>query len=136
MMFRYTVNPALCTGCRTCELACAFTHTQEQQPGRSRIYPVAYGPDRFVPVTCLQCDDAACVKACLFDALKRNEATGAIELDKDRCVNCRACVAACPFGCALVDEVHDEVVKCDLCGGNPACARFCPTKALVYKRIA
>lgn len=136
MMFRYTVNPALCTGCRTCELACAFTHTQEQKPGRSRIYPIAYGPDRFVPVTCLQCDDAACVKSCLFEALKRNETTGAIELDKDRCVNCRACVAACPFGCALIDDVHDEVVKCDLCGGSPACARFCPTKALVYKRIA
>jgi carbon-monoxide dehydrogenase iron sulfur subunit len=136
MMFRYTVNPVLCTGCRTCELACAFTHTQDQKPGRSRIYPIAYGPDRFVPVTCLQCDDAACVKSCLFDALKRNETTGAIELDKDRCVNCRACVAACPFGCALIDDVHDEVVKCDLCGGSPACARFCPTKALVYKRIA
>ncbi len=136
MTHRYTVNPSRCTGCRTCELACAFTHTQNQKPGRSRIYPIGYAPNRFVPVTCLQCDDPACVKSCLFDALKRNETTGAIELDKARCVNCRACVAACPFGCSLVDEVHDEVVKCDLCGGDPACARFCPTKALEYKRIA
>ncbi len=136
MTYRYVVNPALCTGCRTCELACAFTHTQNQKPGRSRIYPIAYRPDRFVPVTCLQCDDAACVKSCLFDALKRNPTTGAIELDKQRCVNCRACVAACPFGCALIDDVHDEVVKCDLCGGSPACAQFCPTKALTYRRIA
>jgi Fe-S-cluster-containing hydrogenase component 2 len=52
-----------------------------------------------------------------------------------RCVKCMACVAACPFGCALVDEVHDEVVKCDLCKGDPACARFCPTKALRYTRL-
>lgn len=136
MMFQFEVHPSLCTGCRTCELACAFTHTRNQKPGRSRIYPLGYAPDEYVPVTCLQCDEAACIKSCMFDALRRNEETGAIELNLDRCVKCEACVAACPFGCALLDEVHDEVVKCDLCGGDPACARFCPTKALVYKRIA
>jgi Fe-S-cluster-containing hydrogenase component 2 len=136
MMFRFEVIPSLCTGCRTCELACAFTHTKSQKPGRSRIYPLGYAPDEYVPVTCLQCDEAACVKSCLFDALKRNEETGAVELNLEKCVKCEACVAACPFGCALVDDVHDEIIKCDLCEGNPACARFCPTKALVYKRIA
>ena len=136
MEFRFEVIPSLCIGCRTCELACAFTHTQNQKPGRSRIYPIAYKPDKYVPVACLQCDDAACVKSCMFDALKRNEETGAIDLDHEKCVKCRACVAACPFGCALIDETHDEVVKCDLCGGAPACAQFCPTKALIYKRIA
>ena len=135
MKFRYQVIPSLCIGCRTCELACAFTHTQNQKPGRSRIYPIAYKKDKFVPVVCLQCDDAACVKSCMFDALKRNEETGAIELNQDRCVKCQACVAACPFGCAIVDSVHDEVVKCDLCEGTPACVQFCPTKALVYTEI-
>jgi anaerobic carbon-monoxide dehydrogenase iron sulfur subunit len=133
--YRFDVKPSLCTGCRTCELACAFTHTRDKKPGRSRIYPIAYAPDKFVPVACLQCDDAACVKSCMFDALKRNEKTGAIDLDKERCVKCMACVAACPFGCALVDEGQDEIVKCDLCGGDPACSRFCPTKALEYKKI-
>lgn len=100
------------------------------------IYPISHAPDKYVPVTCLQCDDAACIKSCLFDALSRNEATGAIDLDREKCVNCEACVAACPFGCALVDAVHNEVIKCDLCGGDPVCARFCPTKALDYKKIA
>ncbi|UCD18581.1 MAG: 4Fe-4S dicluster domain-containing protein [Candidatus Zixiibacteriota bacterium] len=135
MKFRFEVNPSLCTGCRTCELACAFAHAQNQKPGRSRIYPLAYEPDKYVPVACLQCDDAACVKSCMFDALKRNEVTGAVELDRERCIKCMACVAACPFGCALLDDVQDEIVKCDLCGGNPACATFCPTKALAYKKI-
>jgi carbon-monoxide dehydrogenase iron sulfur subunit len=136
MMYRFEVNPSLCTGCRTCELACAFTHTKNQKPNQNRIYPLGYAPDEYVPVTCLQCDEAACIKSCLFDALRRNEETGAIELNLERCVKCEACVAACPFGCALLDEIHNEIVKCDLCGGNPACAQFCPTKALVYKRIA
>jgi carbon-monoxide dehydrogenase iron sulfur subunit len=135
MNYRFVVNPSLCTGCRTCELACAFYHTKDKKPGRSRIYPIAHAPDQYIPVTCLQCDDAACAKSCCFDALKRNETTGAIELNIDKCVKCRACVAACPFGCAFIDEVHDEIIKCDLCGGNPACATFCPTKALEYKKI-
>ncbi len=135
-MFEFKVIPSLCTGCRTCELACAFTHTQNQKPGKSRIYPIRHGEEQYVPVACLQCDDAACIKSCLFDALHRNEITGAIDLDLERCVKCMACVAACPFGCALVDDTHDEIVKCDLCGGSPACARFCPTKALEYEQIA
>lgn len=135
MKYEFKVTPSLCTGCRTCELACAFTHTENQKPGRSRIYPISYAPDKFVPVTCLQCDDAACVTSCLFDALTRNEETGAIDLDRARCVDCVACVAACPFGCALIDEVQKQTIKCDLCGGAPACAQFCPTRALTYEKV-
>jgi len=136
MKFRFIINPEVCTGCRTCELACAFTHAIEGKPGKSRIYPLAGGyKDLWVPVVCLQCEDPACVKSCLVDALKRNPETGAIELDQEKCVKCMACVAACPFGCSLHDQQHDLVVKCDLCGGDPVCAHFCPTKALQYKPI-
>ena len=58
-----------------------------------------------------------------------------MDLNADKCVKCMACVAACPFGCSLHDSVHHLVVKCDLCGGDPACAHFCPTKALEYRPI-
>ena len=130
---RFIVNPALCTGCRTCELACAFTHGENGKPGKSRIYPLDGGfKELWVPVACLQCDDAACVKSCLVNALSRNSETGAIDLNNDKCVKCMACIAACPFGCSLLDEEHDIVVKCDLCKGDPVCAHFCPSKALVY----
>jgi len=136
MNFRFVVNPEVCTGCRTCELACAFAHPHDGKPGRSRIYPIDGGfKELWVPVTCLQCDDAACVKSCLVDALKRNPVTGAVELNREMCVMCMACVAACPFGCALLDSGQDAVVKCDLCGGDPVCAHFCPTKALSYVPI-
>ena len=136
MKSRLVVTPNLCTGCRTCELACAFVHVIDGKLGRSRIYPLPGGaPDLFTPVVCLQCDDPACVKSCLVNALTRNEETGAIDLDQDKCVKCAACTAACPFGCALYDTVHDIFVKCDLCGGDPVCAHFCPTKALEYRPI-
>ena len=134
MKGRLVVTPDLCTGCRTCEMACAFAHSIDGKPGRSRIYPLAAGfQELYTPVVCLQCDDPACAKSCLVDALKLNEETGAIELDQEKCVKCMACTAACPFGCALHDQVHDIVVKCDLCGGDPVCAHFCPTKALRFE---
>ncbi len=132
-MRRLLVKPSLCIGCRTCELACSLTHQRNNTPAKSRIYPLAVGRDQYVPVVCLQCDDPACVKACLVNALTLNEELGCIELSYEKCIKCRACVAACPFGCSLIDEDLDLIVKCDLCGGKPACARFCPTKALEYK---
>lgn len=136
MKMRFVVNPELCTGCRTCELACSFTHSVGNNRSITRISPIDGGfPDLWVPVTCLQCEDAACVKSCLVDALRRNPETGAIELNNEVCINCMACVAACPFGCSIFDAQHEMVVKCDLCGGDPACAHFCPTKALEWKPI-
>ncbi|UCC45073.1 MAG: 4Fe-4S dicluster domain-containing protein [Candidatus Zixiibacteriota bacterium] len=137
MKYRFTVNPDLCTGCRTCELACSFTHAVEGLRSQTRIYPIDGGfQDLWVPVVCLQCDDAACVKSCLVDAFRRNPETGAIELNEEVCVNCMACIAACPFGCAVLDSQHNRVVKCDLCGGDPVCAHFCPTKALTWQPVA
>ena len=136
MKKQFEVNPALCTGCMTCELACSFAHAENGQQGRSRIIVLPGGfPDLYVPVTCLQCDDATCVKSCLVNAITRNPETGALDLSQEKCVKCMACVSACPFGCALVDETHNQVVKCDLCHGDPVCAKFCPTKALSYKSI-
>ena len=40
MKSRFIVTPILCTGCRTCELACSFTHAKDGKVGRSRIYPL------------------------------------------------------------------------------------------------
>jgi Fe-S-cluster-containing hydrogenase component 2 len=134
MRGRFTVTPHLCTGCRTCELACSFTHAVDGKPGRSRIYPIAAGyKDLYVPVVCFQCEDPACVKSCLVNAITMNEETDAYEISPEKCVRCMACVAACPFGCSLFDKPHNLVIKCDLCGGDPVCAHFCPTKALEFK---
>ncbi len=132
---RLTVTPDRCTACRTCELACAFRHsTSSVQPQASRISAHVIVPDvTNVPLVCLQCEEAACATACPTGAITRDEATGALEVSEARCVGCRQCVAACPFGQMRFDEDHLKSFKCDLCGGdNPSCAAFCPTRALVW----
>jgi Fe-S-cluster-containing hydrogenase component 2 len=42
------------------------------------------------------------------------------------------CVAACPFGMAHFDPINRRVIKCDLCEGEPYCAKFCPYEAVQY----
>lgn len=130
-----TITPNRCIGCRTCEVACAFRHTTGDELGRSRVQVRTVGKDVYMPILCLQCDEAACVKACPVFALWRNEKTGAIEVKVDRCIRCNACVMACPFGNLYVESPKKAVVKCDLCGGAPACAMFCPTKTLEYVEV-
>ena len=132
-MKRLLVTPQRCTGCRTCEIACAFSHPFEAAPGRSAIRAfLTSPPDVGMPVVCLQCDAAACVAVCPAGALWRSERSGAIVVDHGRCVRCRACVYACPFGNVAFDAAAARLVKCDLCGGEPRCAQFCPTRTLEY----
>ena len=131
-MKRYLVVPSRCTACRTCELACSFRHGVGGLPGPSRIRAYLFGDGKNVPLTCMQCDTAACVQVCPVDALVRSATTGAIEVHETRCVSCKACVAACPFGAMAMGPKQTHPHKCDLCGGEPACVAFCPTKALEY----
>jgi Fe-S-cluster-containing hydrogenase component 2 len=64
--------------------------------------------------------------------LARNETTGVIFSDPDRCVGCRTCVSVCPFGNINYSKVGRRVEKCDQCQGEPRCAAVCPSGALTY----
>lgn len=132
-MKKLSITPARCIGCRTCELSCSFAHADDAKFGRPRINVFNFTETLNVPVTCLQCEEPACVQACQNQALTRNEKTGAIELDQKRCVKCLACFGACSFGNVIFEERYLRVVKCDLCGGDPMCAKFCPSKTLEFK---
>jgi anaerobic carbon-monoxide dehydrogenase iron sulfur subunit len=130
------VRPKICIGCRTCELACFFVHRkQDQQMATSRVKIFPNGPEKFIPYICLQCVDAACAKPCPTGAITLNEQTGAIEIREQKCIRCGACEIACPFGNIFVDREEKSVFKCDLCGGDPACAKFCPSGALKYEAL-
>lgn len=130
---RLIVTPSRCIGCRSCELACAFVHAKTlSEPALPRVRTFTFTEDENLVVLCLQCEEAACMQVCPVGALSRNEATGAVEIDNDKCIRCLACTLACPFGNIYLDQQVNEIAKCDVCHGNPACALFCPTKALEY----
>lgn len=127
------VYPEKCIGCGCCELACSFTHEDEFRPSASRI-----GVFRFdeggvnVPMTCFQCEEPSCMKVCKPGALHRDEATDVIAFDEDKCIGCRMCVMACPFGNIAYNRAAKKAAKCDQCDGTPQCVAFCPTKAIDY----
>ena len=72
------------------------------------------------------------MNVCPVKAITRDEALDYVKVDYDICIGCRACVSACPFGAMSFDVVDSQVIKCDLCDGEPQCVRFCEVQALEY----
>lgn len=122
-----------CVGCRTCEVACSLTQTGVCNPLSSRRRVIHFEKVALdVPMQCQQCDDPACMNICPTKAIYLDGETGAKVINKDKCIGCKMCMIACPFGAITVDPLSKKVVKCDLCAGDPACTRFCPTGAIEY----
>jgi Fe-S-cluster-containing hydrogenase component 2 len=61
-----------------------------------------------------------------------DEANDRVEWNQGACILCKMCTVACPFGNAVYDASNKKIIKCDMCKGDPECARFCPNGALVY----
>jgi len=131
------VDKALCSACRTCEGVCSVFHHGVSDPGLSRIQVTADFLDiEFSPKICYQCTDPLCLDACPSDAIHVDPKTGARVVNEDECSGCGLCIDACGdyFNPPRVrlDDARQVALKCDLCSGDPQCARFCPTGALTY----
>lgn len=126
------IEPSKCIGCKTCELACSFKNVGEFMPSRARIHNEVFLDEaKFITVTCMQCDDPWCEKACPKAAITKEMPSGVVYVDENRCVGCRTCVSACPFGMIKYVAATGKVEKCDLCAGDtPECVAFCPTQCL------
>jgi len=122
-----------CTGCRLCEQVCPVKHEGVCNPARSRITVVKWEEEGlYVPMVCQQCESAPCQVICPVLAISRNDHQGVVEVDYDKCIGCRMCIAVCPFGAMSFDILGEKVIKCDLCGGDPVCVKFCETQAIQY----
>ena len=111
-----------CLACKSCEVACALAHSKskvleeaiEEQPKPQRRVTVEAVGQFGVPMQCRHCEDAPCMAVCPTGAIHRPQADGPVLIEQDRCIGCKFCLMACPFGV----------------GRQPACVEACPTKAL------
>jgi len=93
----------------------------------------------FAKRQCMHCLHPACVSACPVGALQKTE-HGAVVYDAARCIGCRYCMVACPFGIPKFEweKPLPLIGKCTFCadrqeaGLEPACAEVCPTGALFF----
>jgi len=104
---------------------CSFGRTKTFNPRLSAVTVINYeAAMTSVPVMCMQCDEACCQKVCPVGAITRDE-KGAVTMNPDKCIVCKMCVSVCPLGNISYSPSHRKVFKCDLCGGDPKCVKFC-----------
>lgn len=91
----------------------------------------------FVPKLCNQCAKPPCVKVCPVAATYRT-GDGVILVDQKRCIGCRYCIQACPYGARFLHPALGVADKCTWCyhrivrGLLPACVQVCPTGARIF----
>jgi len=132
-----------CLACRTCEMVCCVGHSLNQDLFKDALgktltparIKVASAKAKNFPVSCRHCAEPKCVEACMAAALKKDEKTGQILHDKDKCVGCWMCVMACPYGAIRLDKKEKIPIRCDFCVdiGEPRCVKNCPVKAIVWQ---
>jgi len=126
--------------------ACLVKHFVPGDVPIARLNVVRVGESQTAPILCHHCENAPCAASCPTGALYPDGNRVGVRMD--RCIGCRSCVIACPFGAVDVVERYDStklgdltvgvapramVVKCDRCydrPGGPACVEACTSLAL------
>jgi len=140
-------DATVCIGCKQCEQACAEknklryddTVAAEERQSDHKYTAVLTKGDKFMRRLCMNCQEPACASVCPVGALRKT-AAGPVTYDADRCMGCRYCMVACPFGVPKYEwsKVLPKVQKCTMCsdrvatGQQTACADTCPTGATKF----
>ena len=72
------------------------------------------------------------MNTCPTNAIALDPDTGAKVVMEQLCIVCHLCTITCPFGTVWTLPESDKAAKCNLCGGDPACATSCPTDAIEF----
>ena len=89
---------------------------------------------------CRQCELASCVEACTREALEK-QPDGTLKRYNLRCIACKSCSIACPFGTILPELIPFYTAGCDYCLGRkpevdvPDCVKSCPDEAITYREV-
>jgi anaerobic dimethyl sulfoxide reductase subunit B (iron-sulfur subunit) len=148
--YAFLFDQSACSGCKACQAACKDRHGLPLGVLWRRVYEIAGGtwsrereawvPDVFafnLSMACNHCAEPICAEVCPTGAIHQR-ADGVVLLDGDKCVGCRYCAWACPYGAPQYDEGAGRMSKCSFCaddldaGLQPACVKACPMRALEF----
>ena len=137
--YGFLVEPKYCVGCEKCIKACREKNgLTEDTPDRRWLVRAedSKGRKRKISIGCMHCENPSCMTVCPTGAISKTEA-GAVVVDKDRCIGCKYCHEACPYGIPSYNSLGMD--KCDRCtsagiqpGEIPFCAQACKYRALVF----
>lgn len=129
-----------CMNCRACEVACKLEHNLPAGPRYTMVVEIETTKDgrdkcEFLPVPCMHCGEPSCEKACPTGAINKRREDGIVVIDQSKCIGCRECLWACPFGVPQFGD-NGKMQKCNMClhlleeGELPACAQACCGEAI------
>ncbi len=147
------IDTTKCVGCQQCQVACQQAHNLPVDKTQRALCAVSPSVVKVANIStdltqpklkpvkwqCMNCVNPSCVAACTVGALQKRP-DGPVIYDNNRCIGCRYCMYACPFGVPTFewDKQFSLIVKCDGCaerrdqGKLPACVEACPAQALTY----
>ena len=140
-------DATICIGCKQCEVACAEQNklpyddaiAAEERQSEHKFTAVLSKGDKFMRRLCMNCQEPACASVCPVGALTKT-AAGPVTYDAGKCMGCRYCMVACPFGVPKYEwnKLAPKVRKCTMCSERvgtdkpTACAEICPTGATKF----
>src|SRR5246500_4893489 len=135
------IDHTVCIGCHACSTTCKSENDVPLGVNRTYVKYVNIGEfpaarRAFQVTRCNQCDHPPCVTACPTSAMYRRP-DGIVDFDKDICIGCKACIAACPYDAIFINPEDHSAEKCNFCahrlevGLEPACVTVCPTQAIL-----
>ncbi len=141
MQLGFLIDHRRCIGCHACTVACKAENEVPVGSFRTWVKYTDKGafPDvrrHFAVLRCNHCTKAPCVTICPVNALSKQN-NGIVDLDRDACIGCRACMQACPYDALYLNEDRGSVEKCHFCAHRvekqlePACVIVCPEQAIV-----
>ena len=134
-----------CIGCKACFYACKEANglpqaeKEEEELGPTAYTVVKEKDGLFYRRLCMHCNDPTCASVCPVKAFEKT-ANGPVIYHDKKCIGCRYCIQACPFGIPTYEwqSTKPLVRKCTMCaerqkqGKISACAEACPTEATKF----
>lgn len=147
----FYLDASACTACKACQIACQDKNQLSANQVWRRVIEYSGGswtvqegfevPNNVfaysLSIACNHCEQPICAEVCPTTAISKRS-DGVVLIDQSKCIGCRYCEWACPYGAPRIDEAKGVMTKCTFCedllaqGQNPACVDACVMRAIDF----